>query len=342
MKIDSAFFTLRHVASVLAGLLFCGSVMAQDNVASDIFAEVGGKKISWTEFDAGFHLAARQRFFHKGVSQDKLDALRVEVAQDMIDKLLLLKEVGRRELSISERDVDALVAEERKRFRIDHMSTEQKSNVMSMLRVQAEETLLLERLEVEVKAVSDPSEKSVREFYQRNVDKFTTPEQVRVSVILLRVAPSATPTVWRAAHDEALRLLVRMRSAADSGVRFSELALIHSGDSSAENGGDLGFVHQGMLSAEAQEVVDVLAPNAISEPVMLLQGVALFLVTERKLPELNLFEAVQSRASGLWMRERSTFLWNELLEGLRAGAGVIVYDELINKKITDQYVSVVE
>ncbi len=304
-----------------------------------VFAVVDGQSISQYELDAAVHMAARQRFFHRDVEPERLAELRLETAQGMIDRLLLLAEARRRAIEIPTLELDEAVELEAKRFHVDDLSDEQRLRLMVLLREQTQERLLLQRLERAVKTVGEPAEEDVLRYYEEHLDKFTTPAQLRVSVILLNVAPSSGSAVWQAAHDEAARLHERLLAGGD----FAALARIHSSDSSADQGGDLGFVHQGMLSAEAQQVVDKLAPGEVSEPVVLLQGIALFKLTERRAAEVNPFERVQQRAGSLLKRERGEVAWNDLIRSLRAKANIVVRnDGALEQQITKGYVPAAE
>ncbi len=108
-----------------------------------------------------------------------------------------------------------------------------------------------------------PGDEEVQRYYRNNQDKFTTPEKLRVSTILLKVDPSSTAETWNAARKEALEILQQLRAGRD----FSQLATIKSGHESAENGGDMGYIHRGMLAEEAQKAIDQLKPGELSKPV---------------------------------------------------------------------------
>ena len=305
--------------------LLCGAPAFAD---SDVFATVNGHAISRAELEAAIHGAARQRFYHSGVADERIEALRGEVARELIDRVLLLEEAKRRGVSVSEGALASALESERRQFRLDELNGDHRQRVLALLRDQVRERLLLERLEADVKASGEFDREAVRAYYAANPDKFTTPPRQRLSVILLKVSPSATPQVWRAAENEAKLLLKRLNQGAD----FADLARIHSGDASASSGGDLGFVHQGMLTPEAQAAVDELQPGQVSPPVWLLQGIALFRVVEREAARLNPFEDVEARARGLLSRETAARAWEELVQRLRDEARLVIHDDTINIK----------
>ena len=185
----------------------------------------------------------------------------------------------------------------------------------------------LDRLESTVKQIPEPDDAEVMQYYKTHQDKFTTPERIRVSIILLKVEPWSPDTAWQAAHDEAVRLVKQLHSG--KGHDFAELARLHSGDESAAKGGDLGYIHKGMLTDEAQHVLDKMKVGDISEPVQLLKGIAIFRLDERVKPVLNTFANSETRAHGLLMREKKELAWEKFLKGLHAGTQIRVNESVL-------------
>ena len=144
-------------------------------------------------------------------------------------------------------------------------------------------------------------------------------------MILLRVEPWAGGAVWEAAQEEAQRLFARL----GDGASFGDLARLHSADGSAAKGGDLGYVHKGMLAREAQEVLDAMKPGTFSAPVQMLQGFALFRLDERVAPQLNAFEQVEERARDLLHREFRERAWEDALGRLHETTAIAINEELI-------------
>lgn len=300
---------------------------AQADVA--LVATVDGQSISQAELDTAVYVESRQRFYHGRIDAPEMLSLRVEVLRDLIDRVLLLGEAQRLELVVGEEAKSALVASLRQNYNVSAMPEDHRLQLDGLLARQAQEQLLLQALEARVRGVGEPDAKALDVFYNANQDKFTTPPRLRLSVILLKVQPSAPVAAWEAAEREAVQIRAKLMSGAD----FSELAEMHSGDSSGENGGSLGYVHQGMLSEEAQQAVDKLAVGEISEVVVLLQGVALFRLDERQEASLNPLVDVKERATGLWQREQGELAWQALLNRLRASADVDVLDSQLSAKI---------
>ncbi len=329
--------------------------------AGGIFAVIGEDSISREEFHAALHEGMRRTFFHGAPEPEQLVAYRREVTQRLIDRVLLRQEIKRRHIVADAAAVDARLAQieqrlagnpewvqDRKRAvqgctsavsgRSRHPAPRDTSASMHvagcagaaavpLLRGRLEEENKIARLEAQVKQgagqVAVPGAAEVRKYYQDHPEQFTTPERLRVSLILLKVAPSASAQMWQAAEQEAIQLVAKLRNGAD----FAALARLHSADTSAAKGGDLGYIHHGMLAAEAQQVVDKMAsPGEISAPVMLLQGVAVLRLDERIAPVLNAMDVAEPRVRELLVRERADAAWRELLEGLRADTSIVIND----------------
>jgi len=144
----------------------------------------------------------------------------------------------------------------------------------------------------------------------------------RLSMILLRVDPSAPATTWQAAAEEALRLRHRI----DEGADFAELARLHSNDPSAAEGGDLGYVHDGMLAPAAQTAVAALVPGAITEPLRVLEGIVILRLDSVQQARLVPLHEAEARARALCARDGADRAWQLLKTELRAAAEVVVYD----------------
>jgi parvulin-like peptidyl-prolyl isomerase len=114
----------------------------------------------------------------------------------------------------------------------------------------------------------------------------------------------------------------RIRGGAD----FAEQARLASTDEFAANGGDLGFLHAGVLPEGLEGIIDKLKTGEVTEPIETLQGIAIFRVDERVPPVLHPFESVADRAAALLLRESRDEAWQAFLAGLRKGSAISIHD----------------
>ncbi len=284
------------------------------------FAKVNGKEISLKEFESAFKAGAGRRFYHGKIPEAELLAFKKEISQTLVDRVLLLEEATRLQISADTKFVDDQLLSYDKRYAGRPFWKNNKETILPGLRLALEEQSILATLEDKIKAVDLPSHSQAERFYSNNQALFTTPEKLRVSLVLLKVEPSSPAAVWDAARDEAEEIIARINKGAD----FSQLARIHSGDASASKGGDMGFIHKGMLAKPAQLAIDELSAGQISQPIMMLRGVAIIRLEEKQAATLNAFEKVEERAKKLLQRDNSTLAWADLLEKLRSAADITI------------------
>jgi parvulin-like peptidyl-prolyl isomerase len=280
---------------------------------TSVFAKVGEVVITQQEFDAAFAQAARAKFYHGKPPQEEVAKLQREVAQSLVDDILLAQEARRRNIGADEAAVQKSIAEYDERYRDSAQWKANRAGVLPGLRAKLEHDSVQERLQAQVKAAREPSAAQLQGYYESHQDKFTSPQQVHLQLILLKVNPSSPQAQWDAAREEGATIVRRLRAGAD----FAELARLHSGDGSAQRGGDLGFVHRGMLPEGAEAAVDQLQPGQTSDAVPVLEGIAILRLQARKPPVLNPIDAVRPRLRDLYLRETSDQAWTAFLARLR-------------------------
>lgn len=99
--------------------------------------------------------------------------------------------------------------------------------------------------------------------------------QTRARHILLRTKDTLT-------DDEAKERLSRLRERITTGADFAELARVHSEDSSAQKGGDLGWLSPGDTVAEFERTLNSLRDGEVSLPIQTQFGWHLVQVMERR------------------------------------------------------------
>jgi parvulin-like peptidyl-prolyl isomerase len=277
------------------------------------FAKVGDTVISHQEFDAAFAQAARSKFYHGKTPDNAVALLQREVGQSMVDEILLAMEAKRRKVQPDHASVKQTLDGYEKQYQASEQWKNNRARLLPGLKAKLERDSVIEQLSKQVKSVREPTPRQVEQYWAAHKDKFTSPEEVHVAMILLTVDPSSPQAKWDGARAEAAAIVQRLKA----GANFKELAQLHSGDGSAKNGGDMGYVHQGMLPEAAQQALDKMKPGELSEPIVLLEGVGVFRLEGRKPPKLNPLETVQERARDLWKRDQGEEAWAALRAKLR-------------------------
>ncbi len=284
-----------------------------------VFATVNGESIPMSTYRVILHMGARQRFYHGQPPEEELKAYRKEVGEQLVDEIVLHQEAMRRGIVPDPKRVKQEVDKNVKRLATQTGWEEAKKKMVPLLHRGLQRHDRIRQLKDQFRSeVTQPSEAEVRVFYNTNLDKFTSPPQSRISMILLKVPPWGSADIWSQKREE----LTAIKHEIIKGMEFSEAAKRYSDDGSAPNGGDMGYLHQGMLGTQSEEAISKLETGDISDPITLLEGVALFHLIERADAHINPLEKVRQRAIELLMRERRESVVSEEERRLRNSADI--------------------
>ena len=331
MRIHRALASLATAAALLAPACWAATGPEAHGAAGAVFAVVEGTAISTQEFEAALAGAIRQKFYHRRAPEEQLAALRQEVTDGLVNRVLLLNEARRRGIRPDEEKVRKEVMAYEQRYRDQPQWQKARVQLLPALTRALEEQSVITQLETATRVVPPPDEIGLGAYYESHPEQFTEPERVRLSMILLKVDPAAPAAAWQQALAQSQDVVKQLTAGAD----FAELAQLHSGDSSARDGGDLGYRHRGTLPAGVESGIDKLAPGAISEPFRLLEGIAVFRLVERKTAQLRSLKDVRRNVAELWSREQGETQWRKLLARLRSGADIRIGGELLHSGAVD-------
>lgn len=287
-----------------------------------LYATVNGKPVTQAEFHSAYATFLRQKYYHGQVPQEQLVQARKEVSDKLIERMLLIEEIERRGIQGDSADVDKQIQVYEQRYASSPNWQKNRDAMLPALRQQLIQQSRLSRLEQTVREVPAPTPEEVKTFYLAKPELFTEPEKVRLHTILLEVDPSSAQPVWDAAMREAESIVKRIRGGAD----FGEQARLASKDASAEQGGDMGYLHRGMLPESLQEKVDKFKVGEVNDPIQMLQGVGVFRLDDRIPPKLQDFSRVAERAADLLHRDRKEKAWQDLVVKLRASATIVIHE----------------
>lgn len=282
-----------------------------------VFAVINGHAVPTTDYEQAFTTLVRQRFYHGQIPEGELAAVREEIKTKLVQRVVLLEEAGRRQIQPDDKQIEETLAGYERRYTNSPQWQQNREALLPGLRQQLAEQSLIAQLDRQVRDLPAPTDSEVRAYYDAHPELFTEPEKLRLSVILLTVDPSSPATAWQATRDEAQTIYGRLMAGAD----FEETARLHS-NLNAEKGGDMGYLHRGMLPEAIQKKVDDFQIGKISEPVETLEGIAIFRLSERVPAQKREFSDVASRARELLIRENQDSAWKTLVESLVAKADV--------------------
>ncbi|HWJ93311.1 MAG TPA: peptidylprolyl isomerase [Telluria sp.] len=311
---------IRLAPALLALALLAPVHAAQTDVPAPVFARVGDTVITHQEYEAAFVAAARSKFYHGKPPEAELARLQRDVGEQLVARVLLLREADKRGIKPDTAAIDKQVAGYEARYAASAKWKEVREQALPPLVRKLEQESLLAQLEAAVRAAAVPSAADVAAYYAANPAKFTEPQRSHVAVILLPVEPSAPTEQWVKVDEQAQALLARVKGGED----FAALARQYSADSSAAKGGDMGYLHDGMLPDVAEQALAALQPGGVTDTLRVLQGVAVFRLLERTASKLHPLEVVKVRAGELAQRDLAERRWRDFRADLLAKASAQV------------------
>ena len=124
-----------------------------------------------------------------------------------------------------------------------------------------------------------PSEAETKAAYDANIAQFRVPAQIRIAQILIRLPENANASEVKRALATAQEISTKI----DGGANFGELAKQYSQDeTSKNNGGELEWVNENLLTPQFRTTVASLKGNAASKPVRSPFGYQIVKVVDRK------------------------------------------------------------
>lgn len=212
----------------------------------------------------------------------------------------------------------------------------------------ARESALFDRYVRDVVAAGIVTDKDVRDYYDAHPDDFATPEKVHVRHIVLAVTNAGpAPKTDGQALEEISHIAAELRAADVSSAmgkpdeatmaklrlaHFEDAAKKYSEDSSAESGGDLGWMSKGQLDPTFEAAAWGLKPGVISGVVHSKFGYHLIYVEGKEPAGVEPFEAVKSGIREYLLTQKATDVVNavaRLTNELKANSRISVFPENI-------------
>ena len=339
------------VATLLvAGMLFTGCGLKN----SQAIIKVNDSVITQNDFDKLLDKQISSSPFAKmGVGDIKNDKngilyLMTEraVVTQLVIQTLLEQEVNARGIKVSNKEVNEAINKI-----IDKVGGKENLSAMlkqnnvsiSQFKKDVKNQVKMEKLARTTKNVNI-SDKEVKDFYDKNIDKFKHGEQVRASHILLLTDPMqltqeiagdnkkelsesemSKKIAQKVKEKEALANKIAKELKADSS-KFSAYAKKYSQDTvSAERGGDLGYFDANVMVSEFSKAAFAAKPNTVIGPVKTKFGYHIIFVKDRRSAGVEAFDKVK----------------NNLKESLRSEKEIKAIDDIMNaskKKAKIEYI----
>ncbi len=250
------------ILSALATLLLGAPADTNGTEKDRVVAIVNGYEITKAELDRQVGLLMPRSFFHSTVTPEKLKEVEKDALKELEKKHLLLQYAKQKGYKIP----DSILKREEKKIREAFGSDEnfeaglKRANLTyEIFKKELRNDLLMQKLyDKEVK--SELSEEDLKEYYEKNMYKFKRPEKIKVRIIYVRNDPTDPK-----GREKALKRAEEALKKIKEGEEFADVASKYSNAMSRIKGGDMGFVHKGMLDEPIEKAAFSLKKGEVSE-----------------------------------------------------------------------------
>jgi peptidyl-prolyl cis-trans isomerase SurA len=231
-------------------LLLHGWSLQSQAVVDRVVAVVNEEIITLSEVEKrSYSLQERIQTTDRLERRKRIQEIFRKVLDSLVEEKLIDQEAKKSGIKVSNKEVDAAVEEIRRKNAVNQEQFEQllaaEGLTPEAFKQEVEKSLLRTKLvNWALQVEYTVGERELRDFYQRNADRYRINESYRPSHILFTVPKEATPRKIREIRKRCQEVLERIKNGED----FGELARLYSQDnSSAKDGGDLGYFKKGEL-----------------------------------------------------------------------------------------------
>ena len=287
-----------------------------------VLARVNGEDVTKADFDrliTNMEASARQP-----VPAERRDEIFRKALDQLVTYKLLLQATRARKIDVTDEEVESSIKQMRSQLRNEQeFKKALAARGMTLERLKSDTRLdisINKMMEAEAATQPAPADAQVRDFYDKNPDKFKQDEACRASHILFKVEESADAATKNKVKDQAESVLKQARAGAD----FAQLAKKYSADGSAQEGGDLNFFTKGQMVPAFDQAAFALKPGEISDIVTTQFGYHIIKVTERRPASTVPFEQVSARIKEYLTEQQKQQKVDTFIESLKQKAKIEV------------------
>ncbi|MES1166880.1 MAG: peptidylprolyl isomerase, partial [Pseudomonadota bacterium] len=256
---------------------------------------------------------------------DRLEALQDDTIQNLIDRVLIVKEFrkpkGEEEepRRIPDSYVDSRIAEiqvqdfdnDRSKF-LAYLRSQGKT--YRQFRQDTEEDIILSYMKQQRrKSESIVSPVKIEQFYNENKERFYQEDKVHMRMIQLTRGEGETDAQLGV---KAAEVLSRLKA----GEKFEDLAKIYSQDPRRTKGGDWNWLNLSDMKKEFSTPLMALKKGEVTNPIFLPEGCFLLFAEDRKYAGIEPLNDVRPQIEAILVQQMATVSQQQWLERLRRNA----------------------
>ena len=296
--------------------LFAGVAILPESTV----AVVNAKAISEDDLKREVARLMPRSFIHSTVNEKKLKVVKEKAMKKLIENTLLYGYAKSINLTISSAEMLDTI----KKIEIALGSKAiLKERIVSTgmtfetFKKEVKKDLLLTKLyKKEIEYIQ--TDKELKEYYEKNKYKFKEPEKLRVRLIYVKNDPTDPD-----GKSKAKKRILEAAKELENGENFQFVAQNYSNHPSRVKGGDMGYLHRGMLDKEIEDQIYSIELNTISPVIEKDVGYYIVKVEEKAEQRQLDFNAVKEKLKKELKRKTEDKRKTALLEKLFSTAVII-------------------
>lgn len=306
------------IASVYL-FLFFSAFLSRAEVVDKILVVVNDEVITQGDLDRilyPIYMQYRDLYSNEELAA-KLDEVRRNVLERMIQDKLLLCEARKINIEAEKSEVDEKISELKKRFTTtqEFKETLESENItLGELEKKYTERIMIDKLvdlEIRRRVAFSPSE--ILAYYEAHKKDFEEPEKVKLETILIRFNDGRS-------EEEARSLAEGILMRLQEGGGFSLLAKEYSDGPYRDSGGDMGWVKKGELMETIDSLVFDLDKGEISGVLETNLGFHIFKVEDKTPENVPEFQQVKNKIEQIIFNKKFEEKFGHWLEELKKNA----------------------
>ena len=298
------------------------SALAEEQVLDGIAAVVNGEVITFSqvrELVVARETALRQSLRGKEL-EDKIKETRLAAINDLIDRQLVLQDFQKNKFNIPEYAVDdhinTIIREQFQGDRLAFIRTLQAQGytLQRFRKVETDKMIVQAMRQRAVKTDPILSPSKVEQFYQEHRAEYTTPEQVKLRMLVLH---KDSPDAKKVAEE--------IRAKVKSSDDFAKMAQMYSEDASKETGGDWGWIERTTLNESLSTPAFALKPGHVSKVLEVGDNYYLLYVDARKQADTKPLAAVRDDTEKKVLQAERQTAQEKWIKGLRDKAYIRIF-----------------
>ncbi|WP_457621610.1 peptidylprolyl isomerase [Persephonella sp.] len=289
-----------------------------------VVAKVGDTEITEMEVQRMMKILLPMNFYHRNITDDKLKEIREKAIKNLIYRELLYYEAKKKGLKVTDEEIDKLMEQLIKQYKSkENLEKLLKETGLTLedFKKELEKRLLVEKLIKEYITVS-LTEKDLKEYYEKNKEKFKEPASVKARYIYIKIDPT-DPEGRKKAREKAKKAYQEIKEGKD----FGDVAYRYSDDLSRIKGGDIGYVHKGRFPKQIEEKIYNLDIGQVSEIIETDTGLHIVKIEGKRPSRLVPFEEIKDKLKKELTQSMQEKKFNELIEDAKKHLKVEIYEE---------------